>query len=301
MSIEVQHKTIFCPICDADLPAAVSSWTYYCEQCDYWGSELGPVTSVLARDELRENTESDELRNPISYLDDLRTANFRRILRHIGNFKPPTSVKLLEVGCGPGLFLEAASALGMNALGIEPCEAMARQGQRNGCNIRIGLFPDCLEGHERFNVIVFNDVFEHLAKPADVLRTCISHLDHDGFVVLNLPNSHGLFFRMARILAMLGYRAPWNRMWQKMFYTPHLHYWSPQSLRAMCATVGLEPLTDAMELQSVSRNGLWRRITAAPGTTILGAVISFIGANCCAALVPYFPSDCYAEVFRKRP
>jgi SAM-dependent methyltransferase len=293
-------QAIFCcPICTEQLPPTVAAWSFYCSRCDYWGSVLEPVTELRAKDEFLAQAERDDVQNPIEYLDELRVGNFRRILRHLSEQKPTPSGPVLEVGCGPGLFLTEAAAKGLTAVGIEPFEAMARRGQDNGCNIRLGLFPTCLEDSEQFDAIVFNDVFEHLPNAPEVLRTCLRHLVPGGLVVLNLPNSHGLFFRVSRLAAALGYRAPWNRMWQTMFYSPHLHYWSPESLGSLCDSVGFEPATAPIPMTSVSLKGLWRRIRAAPNTSMSSAIFSLFGALCCAAAVPLFPSDCYAQVFRK--
>lgn len=291
--------TLLCPVCSESLPAVVAPWTFYCERCDYWGSNLEPVTGVLAKDEFLSKAEQGDVLNPIDYLDELRVTNFRRIAQLISQWKPSPSGVVLEVGCGPGLFLMEAASLGLKAVGIEPFEAMARRGRDNGCNIRLGLFPTCLEDNEQFDAIVFNDVFEHLPNAREVLRTCLSHLVPGGLLVLNLPNSHGLFFRVARHAARFGYVGPWNRMWQKMFFTPHLHYWSPISLGKMCASVGLEQVTEPLELASVSRKGLWKRIRVAPDTGLLHAMVSFAGALCCASVAPFLTSDCYLQLFRK--
>jgi SAM-dependent methyltransferase len=299
MTHKTNQQTLPCPICAATLPAKVTSWTFYCDRCDYWGSTLQPVTALSAKDDFLAQAEQDNVINPIQYLDDLRVANFRRVLRYICEQKPTPSGTVLEVGCGPGLFLTEAKAAGVNAIGIEPSEAMARRGRMQGCKIRHGLFPDCLEEHEQFDAIVFNDVFEHLSNAPEVLRTCVRHLIPGGLVVLNIPNSHGVFFRVARLAATLGYEEPWNRMWQKMFYTPHLHYVSPKSLGTLCTTVGLEKATNPISLLSVTRRGLWKRIRAAPNTTLPGALLSYAGALCCTVFVPFFDSDCYLQLFRK--
>ena len=288
-----------CPICDAELPSAVSPWAFYCEACDYWGSVLEPVTGVLAKDDFLTHAERQNVLNPIHYLDDLRIANFRRIVRLISDHKPTASGAVLEVGCGPGLFLTEAAVAGINAVGIEPFEAMARRGRANGCTVRIGLFPDCVDLHEQFDAIVFNDVFEHLPNASDVLGTCLQHLVPGGLVVLNLPNAHGLFFRIARLVAALGHQGPWDRMWQKMFWSPHLHYWSPRSLESLCARVGLERATEPIAMASVSCRGLWKRIRAAPNSSLAGSLVSYAGSLCCTAISPFFTSDCYVQLFRK--
>ena len=290
---------MICPICSQAIFPKLTSWTYYCGRCDYWGSTLRPVTKVLPKDEFLAQRETQE--NPIEYLDDLRRQNFRICLQHLAVLKDEVSGPLLEVGCGAGLFLECANAAGFDARGIEAYEAMARQGIKLGRNIRIGLFPDCLDEKDRFGAVVFNDVFEHLPDVAQLLRTCRRHLPANGLLVINHPNSHGLFFRIATGGHRVGFRGPWERLWQKMFFTPHLHYFSPKSLELLCRAAGFEPVTATIGLKAVSLKGLWSRIKADPDASAFQGMLTFASTILLASIAPLFESDCILRIFRKTP
>jgi SAM-dependent methyltransferase len=285
-----------CPICSRETPPSVTPWTFHCRVCDYWGSSLQPVTENLKKDDFL--TGHDDGDNPISYLDELRIRNFETILESLACLEPKP-LRLLEVGCGSGLFLECAEKRGFAASGIEAYAAMAAHGIRKGRRIQVGLFPDCLDSQARFDGIVFNDVFEHLPDAPNILRLCWQHLNPGGVLVINLPNSRGLFFRIARLSCWVGCRGPWERLWQKMFFTPHLHYFSARSLQTLCTTFGFVPISSFRGLRSFSMRGLWARISADDKTTVLQRAATWTAALALSVVVPFFPSDCAYQIFRK--
>lgn len=275
-----------------------TAWTYYCPKCDYWGSSLNPINTTLDTDKFLD--ESIENENPIEYLDSLRIRNFDFILNQLKNHERIPG-RLLEVGCGAGLFLDLAEKHGYTAKGIEAYPAMANSGIGRGRDIQIGMFPHCLMENELFGAIVFNDVFEHLPEVNEILAHCHRHLAHGGLLVINLPNSRGLFYQIANAAARIGYYAPWDRLWQRMFFTPHLHYFSPTSLESISNKAGFISTTKCMRLESVTIRGLWGRIKADKKTTTLQRLITWCGTITLSKLTPFFPSDCIFQVFSKRP
>jgi len=279
------------------MSAKLASWSYYCPHCDYWGSSLQPVTQLLGKDDFLSRREGQD--NPIDFLDELRTENFRACIQHISKLMPAGAKSLLEVGCGAGLFLAEAEAAGISSLGIEAYQAMAQRGLKQGRTIRIGFFPNCLDENERFGAIVFNDVFEHLPDAVGILNVCKRHLENGGLLVLNLPNSSGLFYRVASLLYRIGIHGPWDRLWQKMFFTPHLHYFSSQSLELLCLGSDFEAATPTIGLKSVRIPGLWARIRANPKTTLLQSMVTYVGAVILTKVTSFFEPDCIMRIFRK--
>lgn len=293
----IAPQRLACPLCSRSLAPRREPWVFFCDRCDYWGSTLQPVTHRLEEDAFLANSRDED--NPIGFLDDIRTANFRTVLNHVRNHLEPGRRALLEVGCGPGLFLTAARSTGFSAVGIEPYEGMARRGLKEGLDIRMGLFPDCLGATETFDVVVFNDVFEHLPDAPAVLRTCFRHLAPGGLLAINIPNSHGLYFRVANAAAAWGVSGPWERMWQKHFFSPHLHYVSPGSLGRLCAAAGFEPVSAHLRMATVTWKGMWQRIRAPGNVSVAKAAVLYAGSLLLAAIVPAFESDCFVGLYRK--
>jgi SAM-dependent methyltransferase len=281
-----------CPACARESSLQASPWTYRCAHCGHWTSTLTPDFS----DGTSMPTVGDD--NPLGFLDALRRKNFTLILNQLDRLTRPGP--LLDIGCGPGLFLDLAYAHGHTATGVEPKPDMAAAAQRAGHSVRTGEFPAVLRDDERFAVIVFNDVLEHIGNLGATLDACRGHLQTDGILVVNVPNARGVFFRLALFLKKLGINGPFERLWQTMFYSPHLHYFTPRSLAIACENHGFSQLGEVTRLESVTLRGLWARISADASNSTLGRVVSFV---CIAALIPLLrilPPDAMVGYFKAR-
>lgn len=148
-----------CPACGGELIAGVFDWHYECRACGYEGTNLKPQIN-----EKFASVEVDELARENGLLA-LRKRNFWKIssrLRSLFADRPPSSkLMLLDVGCAHGWFLEANRDR-FEVFGIEPDSVVADVTLQHGLSLRVGFFPDVLEAHERFDVIAFNDVLEHI-------------------------------------------------------------------------------------------------------------------------------------------
>lgn len=155
---------------------------------------------------------------------------------------------------------------------------MARLALGKGLKVRVGFFPEILDKDENFSAIFFNDVLEHIGDPGKVLSDCKPFLKRGGYLVLSLPDSHGLFFRIAVVAYRLGFRGPYERMWQRMFYTPHLHYFSRRSLALIAQAKGFSVAAPLLSLPSISLRGLWDRISSDPGLSWASCGIQYFAA-----------------------
>lgn len=103
----------------------------------------------------------------------------------------PDGVKTsLEVGCGAGMFSGSLRSNGVETWGIEP-ELMAFENAlKNGIKCLHGLFQDKYGELPKnyFDVVVFNDVLEHMSDPWNALSLAKSLLRRGGHVVSSIPN-----------------------------------------------------------------------------------------------------------------
>jgi SAM-dependent methyltransferase len=276
-----------CPICPASAMTARGPYAH-CPSCDYWASSLVPdITSEAGPDSEYEL---------VSY-EHTRRANYTRILDMLKRRHRP-GARMLEVGCADGLFLEMAEReAGFFALGIEPNTRMMN-GNRFGREILRGLFPEALAGRsgdDRFDIIALNCVFEHVPDIRAMIADFDRHLAPGGSVMINVPMSSGIMFRVARALYRGGVRYPFDRLWQKGFVSPHLHYFDRDNLARLFAGAGFD-LADSTPLQLFSLGGLDARLDLDPNIRLAQRVTAL------GALYAYYPfsrlvPDAYAFVF----
>lgn len=245
-------NTHFCPVCHSTMSMGREIWHRECQQCGYEKSELEPaINEECAHQKIDERFREEGLRS-------LRIENFEILLNSISYSVP--AGHLLDVGCAHGWFLEAAQSRGFDAMGIEPDENVCDGTVARGLNVKRGFFPDVLAESEKFDVIVFNDVFEHIPNVISVLEGCRNHLAPGGILVLNLPSSAGFFYKTSKLISRLGASGFFERLWQKGFPSPHLHYFNSENLSKLLSTNGFDPVSSGC-LASVRLKGLYTRIT----------------------------------------
>jgi SAM-dependent methyltransferase len=97
--------------------------------------------------------------------------------------------RILDVGCGAGLFFDALEPLG-HVEGVESnADAVARSGRWRE---RITTGPLADSG-PRFDVVLLLDVIEHVANPTPLLQTVARRLTPRGAVVITVPAFQALW------------------------------------------------------------------------------------------------------------
>lgn len=267
-----------CVVCSSAM-AQASSWRYRCREC---GFEQSTLQAGAGRG--------------VDGLETLRRTNFRRLVDHLKLLMPLSGLRCLEVGCAEGWFLDALSGTGVMVSAIEPSE-MAVTTAARGYEVIQGFFPEALPPGSQYDLIVWNDVFEHLPDPKAALWACETHLSQGGWLVLNLPNSDGVFYRIAKAAAKVGWSGYLDRMWQKDFVSPHLTYFSASNLPRFVARQSQLELQSQFRLPSLTKEGLKERLAAShPG--LLGAVLATMLRIALPAL-RWLPADAMVFVFRK--
>lgn len=281
----------YCPVCNSLMSSGLKIWHWECSKCGYEKAEFEPaINETVAHEKIDEHNREAGLRS-------LRLENFEKLLKAIEN-NGHSSGALLDVGCAHGWFLEAAQKRQFQALGIEPDRNIFKIAAQRGLPVRQGFFPEILKVNEKFNVIIFNDVFEHIPDLNSVLTGCRKHLEFDGVLVLNLPSSSGVFYKTARFLCALGIGGFFDRLWQKDFPSPHLHYFNRKNLKLLLEANGFKEVF-AGNLPILRLKGLFARVShtgeySLPISFVICILISFI-----APFLWLMPSDNVYSIFKK--
>jgi len=149
----------------------------------------------------------------------------------------PRGARVLEFGCATGYMSRVLhERLGCTVTGIEVDSAAAEVARGIADRVIVGdaeqLDYAQVFGPERFDVVLFADVLEHLRDPQAVLRRVRPLVAQDGFIVASLPNvAHG-----SLRLALLG---------GDFRYTPtgllddtHLRFFTQESLLTLFEQAG---------------------------------------------------------------
>lgn len=279
-----------CPLCGATT-TALRPWAWRCRSCGVRFSSLEPHIEAGAAVTLDEDKRAAGLRA-------VRDKSHAVVLDAVAGQRPLAGLTALDVGSGHGWFLEAAAARGMRAVGIEPDREVAARTLSRGLDVRVGFFPDDLPADERFDVIAFNDVFEHLPDPAGVLRAVHGRLQPEGVLAICIPTAEGLGYRIATGLARVGVASPLDRLWQRDLPSPHLWYFTERSLTRLVIDHGFTAI-DGGRLPSVERAGLRERIALDPRPSVVHK-LAFVGVSAAAPLLNHARfSDAMWLLFRR--
>lgn len=280
-----------CLVCGHAAAAGLRAWHHTCPSCHYESAALVPTIND-AHVHARLNEADRE-----AGLKALRLENFKTIAAYAAHYAPAGARTLLDVGSAHGWFLEQAHRH-FQVLGMEPDTAVAQKAAARGLSVRNGFFPDALGSEERFDVVVFNDVIEHIPDIRSALAACRDRLNSGGILILNLPNSSGFFYRLSKLFARLGWSAPFERLWQKGLPSPHVHYFRADNLAQLVTREGFI-LERKAELPSLRARGLLERLRCTGQTKGLALYAQYLSILMTLPLLRTFPSDIVVCIFRR--
>jgi SAM-dependent methyltransferase len=144
---------------------------------------------------------------------------------------PPDRRRLLDVGCGPGFFLQTALRRGWLAHGIEPSREAAAHARALGALVTEGFFNDASAAAlGRFDAIHLSNVLEHVPDPAHLLHLAHGVLEPGGAICVTVPND----FSPLQIAGRAAVGA--NDWWVAPPH--HLNYFNFDSLTGLIARSG---------------------------------------------------------------
>ncbi|MEX0907083.1 MAG: class I SAM-dependent methyltransferase, partial [Gemmatimonadota bacterium] len=150
--------------------------------------------------------------------------------------------RLLDVGCGNGVFAARMRLLGWDVTGIEPdarTAAIARD--VFGLNVHASTLEDANLPGACFDAITLSHVIEHVPDPVGTLAECRRLLRPGGTLIAATPN-----------LRSLG-RRTFGASWMHWDVPRHRYVFSPSSLSEVARRAGLR----TVEARSSARAARW--------------------------------------------
>jgi SAM-dependent methyltransferase len=165
---------------------------------------------------------------------------FTRRLAQITKFQGPG--KCLDIGCGPGFFLEAAQARGYDVFGLDPSDYIVKIAREIfGDRIQRGLIESADYPSENFDLVVAFDTFEHVYHPLEWLMAVRRALKTGGLIAITTPDQSSYLARIS------------GKNWVSFKLPEHVFYWTPETLRQV--------LTDGWEIMEIQRAGQYASLS----------------------------------------
>jgi len=158
----------------------------------------------------------------------------QEMLEFITN-KPETT---LEVGCREGLFTKSIKAIYniKDSWGIEPDSSIKESAEQNIKNVIIDFFTKDSELPEKyFDLIIFNDVLEHMYDPWSALEKAKTLLTENGIIIVSLPN-----IRHKSVLKELIFNDNFEYKSAGILDATHIRFFTKTTMIGMFNEVGLE-------------------------------------------------------------
>jgi SAM-dependent methyltransferase len=198
-----------------------------------------------------------ELRSYYGYTYDDSRSNplvqlYEKWLDALARFQSPG--RLLDIGCGTGLFLAVARRRGWVPFGVDECPEATRYAREHfGLDVQTGDFADfAAHGSLGFDAITMWDIIEHARQPVELLALARRSLGPGGVIGLSTPNQRSILDVVAGAL----YRGSGGRLTaplEKFYVDQHFSYFTPETLQQAISRGGLEMVHLERELTDLRR------------------------------------------------
>ena len=156
-----------------------------------------------------------------------RALQARRLVDTLNRHTPESGGRrLLDVGAGSGILLEAATAQGWQAEGVEPSRWLAQEAAHRGLRVHLGVLP-CSAAAGPYDAVTVVDVIEHVPDPVGLMRDVRKVLDPGGIALVVTPDVQSIAARLMK--------------WKWWHYrVAHIGYFDRVTLERCMRAAGLE-------------------------------------------------------------
>jgi SAM-dependent methyltransferase len=169
------------------------------------------------------------------------------------------SGRLLDVGCGDGMFMTICQARGFEVAGNEEARAYVDHARATtGADVTLGRYAAEMYEPASFDVISMIQVVEHVPEPRPFLEIAHRHLRPGGLVVIEVPSRTAPHF--------LLYRATRRKRFVdggKGVLEEHVGYHHPGSMRRVTSDAGFQEVKLTTGRWAPKYEGWKRRVGAA--------------------------------------
>lgn len=226
---KLQH--ISCPLCSSkeyDLIKEINVWRIVkCKKCGFCYNNPRPNKGYLRRQYTNRSSIDESILQlqesyPLSYF-------FNRKLDLIEHAHKKG--RILDIGCGAGLFLDIAKRRDWETYGLDPSSWVKEVAKKKGFKSYIGYIQALNIPSNYFDVVFSSATLEHLSDPLGDLKEMYRILKQNGlFFATSIPNFNAITIK----LGLPDFRAN----------SPpeHLNYFTPITLKKILRLVGFREI-----------------------------------------------------------
>lgn len=203
---KINKTSIQCPICVSKKNIIIKKWKYYfvnyCLKCD-----LNFCSEMIHKEKGGDSSpvHSEGIEMMASSFHNTKKIAESFAIKRLNIYEKITERKcnkILDVGCGPGVFYEAYKNLSVNWKGVEINPYWIEFGRNN----HVPISKEKLDKiNEKFDVITSFQVLEHVERPLEFIKSLKRLLKPGGLIHLELPNNNSLTSRMRKISPIISH------------------------------------------------------------------------------------------------
>src|SRR5688572_12259926 len=205
---------------------------------------LDPVSEISPEIDAAQLTEKEA-----SYIETQLHANTQKFENQANILKKHLSLKnakILDIGCGGGLFLSLLKQEGAEVLGIELSDSRAQYAKTTH-NLEIHKRPIESEFWQKgyanhFDAVTLWDVIEHVNYPFETLQSAVNVLKEGGLVLIDTPCRDSFYHQFGELTYRLsGGRFPTflNAMYSSHLFG-HKQIFATTEMKELFESVGLQ-------------------------------------------------------------
>lgn len=182
---------------------------------------------------------------PLHRLNPARMGHIRaEICRHYeldqASLKPFDGFSVLDVGCGGGLVAEPLARLGATVTGIDADETAIGVARMHAVQVGLNIDYQAVAAEditEAYDVVLALEIIEHVANPAEFVKTCARLVKPGGLVIFSTLNRNPKSFLLGVVAAeyILRWVPRGTHNWRQFI--------KPSELAKAARAAGLEPAT----------------------------------------------------------
>lgn len=163
------------------------------------------------------------------------TGYYKNVRPEMLRYIPNSAKTILEIGCGSGNFSAQLVKEGVETWGVEPFEESAKEAKSKLYKVVVGTLDEKLSElpDNYFDVIVMNDVIEHLLEPWDDIVNLKSKLKKEGVLVTSIPN-----VRYSKNIFKMIFNRDWKYTDDLILDRTHYRFFTKRSIKRMFKDCG---------------------------------------------------------------